>query len=358
MFCIAAFIVFAILGIFSASYRDLAKKAWHCVLRRVTLRPCDIDCSEEVKGKLIGKLVFRAPRLARFLSRWIDWLAFLFVILSIWSLLYVLDAGLNLWVYDTCNPINVESCSLSGEACGVNQFSITFTDAVSEGKLGEWVAQPFVRFGQTVSRIPDRMKTWKPEEYLPPTASYYAPFDSSKPTALEVIDPSCKYCRELYQHIIAADFEHTHNLAYMLYPIPDRTKPGGYKFARSPLMASYIEAAKTLKPAHPVSATPADWQLLEKIFTGEGSGADLQTQFVMQFTQRQAEETLHELLLQIGYTEDQAAVVAQRAGSPDIQQKLAAQKTIVEDRLRTIKIPTILFNGRRYDRVVSVDTLR
>jgi hypothetical protein len=43
MFCIAAFIVFATLAIFSASFRPLAAKAWHCVLRRVTFRPCDIS---------------------------------------------------------------------------------------------------------------------------------------------------------------------------------------------------------------------------------------------------------------------------------------------------------------------------
>ena len=72
MFCIAAFIVFLILAIFSATFRPLAAKAWHCVLRRVTLRPCDIDFSEEMKGKIIGKLMIHSPGLARFVNRWID----------------------------------------------------------------------------------------------------------------------------------------------------------------------------------------------------------------------------------------------------------------------------------------------
>ena len=40
MFCIVAFVVLGIMGIFSATNRGLAKEAFDCVLRRVTLRPC------------------------------------------------------------------------------------------------------------------------------------------------------------------------------------------------------------------------------------------------------------------------------------------------------------------------------
>jgi pimeloyl-ACP methyl ester carboxylesterase len=41
-----------------------------------------------------------------------------------------------------------------------------------------------------------------------------------------------------------------------------------------------------------------------------------------------------------------------------VRQSLAAQRAIVEERIRTIKIPTLLIGGRRYDRVVSEETLR
>ena len=104
MFCIAAFVVLFICGIFSAAYRKLARKAWHCVLRRITFRPCDINFSEEMKGKLLGKIILIHPRLARFLDRWIDVFAWIFAILSIWSLAAVSLAGLNLLIYDTCDP--------------------------------------------------------------------------------------------------------------------------------------------------------------------------------------------------------------------------------------------------------------
>ncbi len=357
MFCIAAFIVFAVLAIFSASFRPLAAKAWHCVLRRVTFRPCDISFGEELKGKLVGKLVFTHPRLARFLNRWIDWLSFAFVILSVWSLLYVANAGLNLWVYDTCNPSNAESCSLSGEACGVDQESLGVIQAAREHRLGEWAAGPFVRFGEAISRIPDRLKTWNAQEYLGPTATYYRPLDPSKPTALEIIDPSCKFCKKLTGNLLAAGVFDRENVSYLLYPIP-KAGTGGYKFPHSYLMASYIEATKTVPLSRGNRSVSPDWQLLEKIFAaGSGTGTDLQTKFVMGFTRGDAELMLRSLLRDIGFSPDEVETISHRAMSQDIRDRLAAQKTIVERDVRTIKIPTLLFGGRRYDRVVGTDTL-
>lgn len=34
------------------------------------------------------------------------------------------------------------------------------------------------------------------------------------------------------------------------------------------------------------------------------------------------------------------------------------EKEIVEERIRTIKIPTIMFDGRRYDRVIGEEKLK
>jgi len=85
MFCIAAFIVFLFLGIFSVRYRKLAKKAWSCVARKITFRPCEIGFKEDAKNILIGKLILTKPKLAKFLDKWIELFAAIFVILSISS---------------------------------------------------------------------------------------------------------------------------------------------------------------------------------------------------------------------------------------------------------------------------------
>lgn len=357
MFCIAAFIVFAFLAIFSATFRPLAAKAWHCVVRRITFRPCDITFSQEMKGKLVGKLVFSHPRLARFLNRWIDWLSFAFVVLSVWSLVYVANAGLNLWVYDTCDPRSAESCSLSGEACSIDQASLGLIQAVQENRVGEWAAGPFVRFVQTLSRIPDRLKTWEAKDYLGPSATYYRPLDESKPYALEIIDPGCTFCKKLTKNMKDAGVMEAVNVSYLLYPIPT-SGTGGYKFAHSALMAAYIEATKHVPLAKGDATIAADWQLLGKIFAEpQGNAVDLQTQINIGMTKADAERTLKMLLGEIGYGASEIAQISAMAASTDIRDSLAAQRAIVEERIRTIKIPTLLFDGRRYDRVISRERL-
>ena len=54
MFCIVAFIVLSILGIFSATNRALAREAMDCVFRRVTLRPCNTGFDEKMKARILG----------------------------------------------------------------------------------------------------------------------------------------------------------------------------------------------------------------------------------------------------------------------------------------------------------------
>ena len=355
MFCIAAFIVFAILALFSASYRPLAAKAWRCVLRRVTFRPCDINFSEELKGKLLGKLIFTHPRLARFLNRWIDWLAFVFVILSIWSLFYVANAGLNLWVYDTCDPRDVESCSLGGEACGVGQEKLGLVQSIQDGRLDEWVTGPFTRFAETVSRLPDRLKQWEPSAYLSPSASYYRALDEEKPYVIEIIDPGCQFCKKLTKNLKEASVMEARNVSYLLYPIP---KPeGGYKFPHSYFIASYLEAVKHVPLG---SNPPADLQLLEKIFADPAGldEIDIQTKINIGMLREDVEKQLREWLAEIGYTAAQIRQIETAATSEEVRLSLEAQKFIVESRIRTIKIPTLLIDSRRHDRVVDMETLR
>ena len=60
MFCIVAFIVLSIISIFSVSHRALAKEAFDCVFRRVTLRPCNTGFQEKMKAQITGKLLMKS----------------------------------------------------------------------------------------------------------------------------------------------------------------------------------------------------------------------------------------------------------------------------------------------------------
>jgi hypothetical protein len=354
MFCIAAFVVLFICGIFSAAYRKLAKKAWHCVVRRITFRPCDINFSEEMKGKLLGKIILIHPRLARFMDRWIDVFAWVFAILSVWSLAAVSLAGLNLLIYDTCNPQHPEDCSLSGDACSISSYTPGFWESVRQGHPVQWFVTGADMFGNTVRLIPARFRTWKPENYVTADNTSYRHFDPAKPWALEIVDPGCHACADLFANIKTAGFEDRYNLTYLAFPIPDPASWSGYKFMNSYLIAAYLEAMKQVVPAHASGNVPPDWRLLERIYTGtDPTGVKWQQRFNLNFDPDQARRVLGEFCIDFGYSPDQRDQIAGLAKSEQVAARLRAHKAIVERQIRTVKIPTILFGGRRYDRVLA-----
>jgi protein-disulfide isomerase len=104
--CLVALIVFAILGIFSASQRALAKEAFDCVFRRVTFRPCNTGFQEKVKGKLLAKVLKRSTFLAKVLNRHYEIFSWIFFILMVVSTVWVLRGGYNFYVYGSCNGLN------------------------------------------------------------------------------------------------------------------------------------------------------------------------------------------------------------------------------------------------------------
>lgn len=200
------------------------------------------------------------------------------------------------------------------------------------------------------------MKSWNPTDFVTETNTYYRPYDPTKPVALEVIDPSCKFCAKLFGNIKETDFAGRYNLTYLAYPIPDATQPNGYRFPHSRLVASYLEATKlhSLRNA----TTPADWQILERIFTGKDRDGTLyQILFNTVYTEAEAESRLAAWLAEMGYSKTELDAIHETSRSDVVASRLADQKKTVEDRIQTIKIPTIMFDGRRYDRAVEPEKL-
>jgi hypothetical protein len=357
MFCIVAFVVFALLGVFSARYRTIARKAWGCVLRRVTFKPCDISIQEEIKSRLMGRFIVTHPAIARYINRWSNIFAWIFVILSVWSLVIVFNSGLNLFVYGTCSVDNPESCSLGGEGCGVSSGKPGFWWSLKEGHILSWAVGEVVTVGETISRVPARLKKWDAVEYVSQSSTYYQPFDASKSVALEIIDPSCRFCAKLFATIKETSFADRYNLTYVVYPIPDMGQGNGYRFPHSYLIASYLEALKQ-NPLQD-SLVPSDWMILEKIFMGKDKeGVPYQSLFNTVYSAAEAELHILAWIAGLGYSPNQVERIKDVASSAQVIESLARQKDIVEKEVRTIKIPTILFDGRRYDRAVGPDVLR
>lgn len=63
--CIIGIVLFSILGIFSAKYRELAKESFRCVFKMATFRPCDSTLDQKLKSKITTKLMKASPSLAK-----------------------------------------------------------------------------------------------------------------------------------------------------------------------------------------------------------------------------------------------------------------------------------------------------
>lgn len=106
MICILALIVFSVLGIFSATHREMAKEALDCVFRRITLRPCNTGFKEKIKSRLVARLLNRSVFMAKFFNRHYELVSWVFFILMIASTFYVVRGGYNYYLYGSCNGLN------------------------------------------------------------------------------------------------------------------------------------------------------------------------------------------------------------------------------------------------------------
>jgi len=109
--CIVALVVFSFLSIVSARYRPLAKDAFKCVYRMMTLRPCDVQLETKIKTKITSKLMI-IPSLARFFYRYFKPISWAFTIGFFASLAYSAYGIYNLLAIGRCDP-NSSSCEIA-----------------------------------------------------------------------------------------------------------------------------------------------------------------------------------------------------------------------------------------------------
>jgi protein-disulfide isomerase len=103
MICLLALVVFSILGIFSVSYRQLAKKAVDCVFRRITLRPCQSGMDTQLRSQLIGIISRKNIKAARFVVRYFEVISWTFTLIMVLSLVFSIRGIYFYVVYGNCN---------------------------------------------------------------------------------------------------------------------------------------------------------------------------------------------------------------------------------------------------------------
>ena len=128
MLCFLGLLVLAILAVFSARYRPLAREAVACVFRRVTLRKCTTGLDQRLKAMLTGRLVTSHPAVARFLHRHLESLAWVFVILVVAATANLGIAFYNFYRYGNCNGPTGEGFCVFDPSGRHSRYSGVVTD--------------------------------------------------------------------------------------------------------------------------------------------------------------------------------------------------------------------------------------
>jgi hypothetical protein len=125
MFCLIAAVILSILGIFSAANRRLAKEALDCVFHRITFRPCTTGFDEKMKAKILGKAINRSERLARFLSKNFELLAWIFFLMMLASSIFMVRSLYLFYTTGSCNGVNNTGFCIFDPSGENNQISST-----------------------------------------------------------------------------------------------------------------------------------------------------------------------------------------------------------------------------------------
>lgn len=112
--CIVALVVFAVLGIFSAKYREYAREAFGCVTRTVMLRPCDTGFDTKIKVKITSKLSRLSPKLGQSVFKHYAFVSMFFAVLFFGSMGYSAFSLYNYFAFGNCNgPESSAFCAIN-----------------------------------------------------------------------------------------------------------------------------------------------------------------------------------------------------------------------------------------------------
>lgn len=134
MICLIALIVFGVLGIFSAKYRVIAKEAFNCVFRKMTLRKCNSDLNQRLKSEITGKFFKVNPRIGRFTYKYFEVFSWILLIITLATIFFMAQGIYFYALYGNCNgPQSNQFCifdplgankpaNTTGEVCSVPEL--------------------------------------------------------------------------------------------------------------------------------------------------------------------------------------------------------------------------------------------
>ena len=354
MVCIAAFIILIIVGVFVAflsifkrdlgrKYLKVLKKSWHCFTRHITFRKCDTSFQDDVKTALLKKVVLKKPEAVKPLSITIEIASVLIVIITAWSLVEGIKAGLALWALGTCNVSHPASCALGAESCSIDEEDLNW--------FSEW--------GEIFAAIPDRLKVWNADDYLvTPVESInelalpdYA-LANGTPSALDILDPGCTVCLSSFRNQLKdQSFLEKHVVYIMLYVI--KNPDGTPKFKNSELITNYYYAL-LLTDAESGKGDDSSYadlslKLLNRLYTESSSDhQNWQYLFDNEYDSEAAEKTLKNWLGEWGLSDAQIKSIAEKSASSDVESHIEKIRSRIENDIKPKGIPTMIYDGRKH----------
>jgi glutaredoxin len=122
--CIIAFFVLAVMSIFSAKYRPMAKEAFGCVFKTVMLKPCDTGLDDRIKADVVSRVMKFSPLAAKFTNRHFTFISWIFVLLTLASFVYSAAGVYNFYFYGNCEgPQSSGACILNDLTGDYGRFS-------------------------------------------------------------------------------------------------------------------------------------------------------------------------------------------------------------------------------------------
>ncbi len=357
MVCIAAFIILLIIWLFTPLLKlfgkkklandigKLFKKSIYCFSRRVTFRACDSSFKDDIKDSILSRLIIRHKKLVKPVSFGIEASALIIVLVTVVSALTVVKSGLALYVYGTCNVKTPASCALSAtQACSIDNFE-------KSNPVRDW----FSDWGEIFGAIPSRVKTWTAEDYKPKYGKYINQGLDTKvnpsQTAIDIFDPGCIVCRKSFTKQLDSGFFNKYKTYVIPYVI---SGPNGDKFKNSRIVSSYLIASNRIEQKS--NKYTAETAILINLFTKKDeNGTNYQDLFNTSYSKDDAIKKVELwLITDAGFNESDISKTRTLVKDNTIKKQIENNKELVESKIKTKRIPTMIYDGKRHEGLFSI----
>ncbi|MBO4276217.1 hypothetical protein J5868_00715 [Candidatus Saccharibacteria bacterium] len=343
MVCIAAFIILALIGVFVAAisifkpkvgkaYLKMFKKAWGCLWKKVRLQKCETGFKEDVKNTILSRVIVKHPKWVKPLSVVIEVVSVLIVIIAVWAILTAIKSLLALWALGSCNVTIPSACSLGAEVCSI--------DESEPSNIFEATGRWFTEWGEIFEAIPDKFRSYNPEDYDFNYVTVMTGQSADKPIAVDIFDPGCSVCMISYRNQKAAGFFDNYDVHMVPFAIQDADD--SYKFKNSEMVVRYMFAAEQLQSGLAI-------KILDHLFTEKDEdGVSYQTLLNEYYSETDTKYLIEWWLKEEGFDKKGLEEIRKIAYYPETTTKMSENREIIENQLKIKGIPTTLYDGKKH----------